>query len=43
MVANAEQLQKDLEARNEMKDGVLFKIKMTRALLVLASFYVVIV
>lgn len=27
MVTNAEQLQKELEARNEMKDGVLFKIK----------------
>jgi len=27
MVANADQLQKDLEASNEMKDGVLFKMK----------------
>lgn len=27
MVANAEQLQKQLETSNEMKDGVLFKIK----------------
>ena len=27
MVVNADQLQKDLEASNEMKDGVLFKIK----------------
>ncbi len=27
MVSNAEQLQKDLELRNEMKNGVLFKIK----------------
>ncbi len=27
MVVNAEQIQKDLEADNEMKDGVLFKIK----------------
>jgi exopolysaccharide biosynthesis polyprenyl glycosylphosphotransferase len=27
MVTNADQLQKDLEASNEMKDGVLFKIK----------------
>lgn len=27
MVPNADQLQKELEARNEMKDGVLFKIK----------------
>jgi len=27
MVANAEKLQKELEARNEMKDGVLFKLK----------------
>jgi exopolysaccharide biosynthesis polyprenyl glycosylphosphotransferase len=27
MVANAEQLQKQLEAKNEMKDGVLFKMK----------------
>lgn len=27
MVANADQIQKDLEASNEMKDGVLFKIK----------------
>ncbi len=27
MVANASQLQKELEARNEMKDGVLFKMK----------------
>ncbi len=27
MVANAEQLQKQLEAQNETKDGVLFKIK----------------
>lgn len=27
MVPNAEQLQKELEARNEMKDGVLFKMK----------------
>lgn len=27
MVTNAEQLQKELEASNEMKDGVLFKIK----------------
>lgn len=27
MVVNADQLQKDLEASNEMKDGVLFKMK----------------
>ncbi|MDZ4871519.1 MAG: hypothetical protein CLLPBCKN_000907 [Chroococcidiopsis cubana SAG 39.79] len=27
MVVNADQLQKDLEASNEMKDGVLFKVK----------------
>ncbi len=27
MVANADQIQKELEARNEMKDGVLFKMK----------------
>lgn len=27
MVVNADQIQKDLEADNEMKDGVLFKIK----------------
>jgi exopolysaccharide biosynthesis polyprenyl glycosylphosphotransferase len=27
MVANAEQLQKQLESRNETKDGILFKIK----------------
>jgi exopolysaccharide biosynthesis polyprenyl glycosylphosphotransferase len=27
MVNNADQLQKELEARNEMKDGVLFKMK----------------
>jgi len=27
MVTNADQLQKELEANNEMKDGVLFKIK----------------
>lgn len=27
MVVNAEKLQKDLEAKNEMKDGVLFKMK----------------
>jgi exopolysaccharide biosynthesis polyprenyl glycosylphosphotransferase len=27
MVANAERLQKELEARNETKDGILFKIK----------------
>lgn len=27
MVADAEKLQKELEARNEMKDGVLFKMK----------------
>lgn len=27
MVANAEKLQQQLEANNEMKDGVLFKIK----------------
>ncbi len=27
MVVNADQIQKDLEANNEMKDGVLFKIK----------------
>jgi len=27
MVPNAEKLQKELEARNEMKDGVLFKMK----------------
>lgn len=27
MVANADKIQKDLEANNEMKDGVLFKIK----------------
>ncbi len=27
MVVNAEKLQKDLEAKNEIKDGVLFKVK----------------
>ena len=27
MITNAEQLQKNLEASNEMKDGVLFKMK----------------
>jgi exopolysaccharide biosynthesis polyprenyl glycosylphosphotransferase len=27
MVVNAEKLQKDLEAKNEVKDGVLFKVK----------------
>lgn len=27
MVANADQIQKELEAKNEMKDGVLFKMK----------------
>lgn len=27
MVTNADQIQKELEARNEMKDGVLFKMK----------------
>lgn len=27
MLVNAEQLQKELEARNEMKDGILFKMK----------------